>query len=182
MVTVSNLLLFATGYIVWSLTEYCLHRWGGHHRACKGRVFHNAHTKHHRDPDFFESTAMKLTLGLLLSSLVALPLSFAVGAVGAAALVIGFSAGQCTYEIIHRRIHTHAPIGWMGRALRRHHLYHHFGNPDLNHGVITRFWDRVFGTFEPVQQVKVPRKMALRWMVDERGSLAPRFADEYTLR
>ena len=46
-------------------------------------------------------------------------------------------------------------------------VYHHFHNPKVNHGVTTRFWDRVFGTFECIEKVKVPKSMSMDWLVEE---------------
>jgi hypothetical protein len=49
----------------------------------------------------------------------------------------------------------------MGKALRKYHFHHHFGDPKMNHGVTTRFGDRVFGTFETPDIVYVPEN--IRW-------------------
>ena len=41
--------------------------------------------------------------------------------------------------------------------------------------------DRVFGTMERPDIVRVPRRMALPWLVDDSGELLPEFADDYRL-
>jgi hypothetical protein len=54
----------------------------------------------------------------------------------------------------------------------------------MNHGVTVRFWDRVFGTFEPTlrETVKVPRKMVLPWLVDGAGSPVERYQRHFLIR
>ncbi|MBK7504004.1 MAG: sterol desaturase family protein [Bacteroidetes bacterium] len=71
------------------------------------------------------------------------------------------------YESTHFRYHSAEPLVKPFILLRKHHFYHHFHNPKVNHGVTTRFWDRVFGTFECIEKVKVPKSMSMDWLVEE---------------
>ena len=73
--------------------------------------------------------------------------NFAVGPAGIT-FAVGFIIMYGTYEVIHRRIHTHAPLNAWGEWARRHHLVHHHVAPKLNHGVTTSLWDHVFGTWK----------------------------------
>jgi hypothetical protein len=50
-----------------------------------------------------------------------------------------------------------------------------------NHGVTSPLWDKVFGTYEAPAQVRVPRRLAMIWLVDEQGELRAEFADRYVL-
>jgi hypothetical protein len=50
-----------------------------------------------------------------------------------------------------------------------------------NHGVSLPLWDHVFGTYERPTQVRVPRRLALPWLVDDEGELRPEFVDDYVL-
>ena len=50
-----------------------------------------------------------------------------------------------------------------------------------NHGVTLPLWDKVFGTAEAPAVVRVPRRLALPWMVDEAGELRPELANDYVL-
>ena len=76
---------------------------------------------------------------------------------------LGIAAGYLFYEVLHRRIHVAAPFGRYGRWARVHHLAHHFGRADANHGVTSPLWDWVFGTRAPRATVKVPRKHAAKF-------------------
>jgi hypothetical protein len=47
--------------------------------------------------------------------------------------------------------------------------------------VTTPVWDAVFGTRLPVARVRIPRRMASPWLLDEKGDLRAEFVDEYDL-
>jgi hypothetical protein len=50
-----------------------------------------------------------------------------------------------------------------------------------NHGVTTAVWDRAFGTYEHPERVRVPRRLALPWLVDGAGAIRPEFRADYEL-
>jgi len=97
--------------------------------------------------------------------------------------VAGLLLFYTAYEVVHRRMHTHAGIGSYGRWLRRHHFYHHFVNPDMNHGIISPVWDIVFRTYRPVGTIDVPHKMRMSWLVDPKtGNVIDDYAGTFQLR
>jgi len=170
------------GVLSWTLLEYLLHRFLGHDRRTWPNTFANEHTRHHSEGDYFAPTWKKA-----LVTVVAVPLATAV-----AALALGLKLGAVfgvslvgmyvTYEVIHRRAHTHRGIGRYGRYLRRHPFHHHFANPRANHGVTSPLWDFVFGTWEAPGRVRVPVKLQMRWLVDPRtGDVHANLAAHYEL-
>jgi hypothetical protein len=50
-----------------------------------------------------------------------------------------------------------------------------------NHGVTWSLWDRAFGTYEAPGRIRVPRRMAMAWLVDEAGEVRPEHAGDYEL-
>jgi hypothetical protein len=50
-----------------------------------------------------------------------------------------------------------------------------------NHGVTVDWWDRAFGTLERPEKVRVPRRMAQPWMLDDDGELRAEYTDDYEL-
>jgi hypothetical protein len=42
-------------------------------------------------------------------------------------------------------------------------------------------WDLVFGTRQVTERVRVPRRLALPWMLDDDGALRPEFTRDYEL-
>ena len=67
------------------------------------------------------------------------------------------------------------------RWRRKNHFAHHFADPRLAHGVTTPVWDSVFRTRLEVAKVRVPRRLAMRWLVDDGGELIDAYAFDYTL-
>ncbi len=158
------LLVCIAGIITWTLTEYLLHRFLGH--LHKGKNFFKAeHLQHHAKANYFAPAYKKIMAALLVSgalcALITMFISFNVGI----AFTAGFMGMYGLYEITHYRFHSKDPIARPFIVLRKHHFYHHFHNPKMNHGVTSRFWDRVFGTFKQVEKVQVPRQMVMPWLV-----------------
>lgn len=158
-------LLFILGMITWTFTEYALHRGLGHKRKRKN-PFTVEHLLHHKKVNYFAKPIKKVISACLVFSLMMLLLSL----IGNLSIALSFSSGfiwmYLIYEMVHRRIHTHAPHNQYGRWMRKHHLHHHFKNPRVNHGVTTPFWDWVFGTLEIPNTVRVPQNLILKWMLD----------------
>ena len=50
-----------------------------------------------------------------------------------------------------------------------------------NHGVTLKLWDRVFGTLEPAGRVKVPRRLAPAWLMDDDGAIRPEYRFDYEI-
>lgn len=183
------------GAVAWSASEYAIHRFLGHGpkrsepKGLLGRLsprglayeFNREHLAHHSDPTYFAPTSHKVAAaGIAISSVTAALAPF-VGLRGAGAFALGFTAAYGSYELLHRRIHTHPATGPYGRWARRHHLAHHYRTPRENHGVTSDVWDRVFRTRLPVEQLRVPRRSAPVWMTDARGALHSELAEDYRL-
>ena len=160
-----DILALVSGIVAWTFTEYMLHRFLGHEH--KGNnFFKDEHTVHHARSNYFAPAWKKGILAALVSSVlvafIALISTFNV----AISFVSGFTSMYIFYETTHARFHRKAPVARAFIVMRKHHFYHHFHNPRVNHGVTTRFWDRVFGTYRDVESVSVPRKMMMNWLVE----------------
>lgn len=173
----------ALGMFMWTLGEYVLHRFFMHHLHGKG-IMSREHLEHHVTSSWsFDYTHLLSWAGLLLVGFGAwMPLAWwLVDLRFGIALAVGWTVGYFLYEYHHAMAHLRAPSGRYGRWLRKHHFHHHFGHPMSNHGVSTLIWDRVFGTYEVPQQVRVPRRLALPWMVDATGAMRAEFTTDYAL-
>ncbi|CAA0078773.1 Uncharacterised protein [Halioglobus japonicus] len=171
---------FLAGAVGWTFTEYVLHRFVFHGSGARG-LGAKEHRRHHAQVDYFAPAWQKglaaLAATAILFPLLALLVGPAIGAAG----TLGFVAMYVLYEVLHRRAHTHPPRGRYGRWRRKNHFAHHFADPRLAQGVTTPFWDFVFGTRLSVAQVRVPRRLAMRWLVDQHGEVCPAYAADYTL-
>lgn len=175
----SYVIAFILGALGWTLAEYILHRGWGH----KGRAknpFSTEHLAHHADVSYFAPTYKKAIAAASLMVVMGPLLYWWLSWTGVAAAT-GFVGMYILYEVIHRRLHTHRGLTAYGRWARRHHLHHHYRRPNLNHGVTTPIWDFVFGTLEVPDEIRVPRRNALDWMLDESGEIRSELVGEYVL-
>ena len=128
------------GLIVWTFAEYWIHRELYHHAPFVSKY----HDLHHEAP--------KALIGIpsFLSSAIVLLLSYAPFVAFAPVFADGFACGAligyALYMLVHHATHhwTIEPGDWLYSA-RVRHLAHHY-HDDANFGVVTGFWDRVFGT------------------------------------
>ena len=134
-------LLFAIGWIAWTLTEYLMHRFVFHHFP----VFTAMHLAHHDEPHALIGTPTFVTLAAF-AALVFWPVHVFAGLEEASALSAGMMSGYLAYVGVHYFVHNVGSRGlpWLKRLIRLHAIHHH----DIHHnfGVTTDFWDRVFGT------------------------------------
>ncbi len=172
--------LLLLGALTWTFAEYLLHRFAGH--VWRKNPFGVEHTRHHIEGNYFAPSLKKAAymtpVAVAQTALftLALPLPMAV------AYGVGLWGGYLLYEVIHRRAHTHPPRHAYGRWRRRHHFWHHFGDARVNHGVSLPLWDHVFGTHRAPGLIKVPRKLAMSWLLDDAGQIREELREDYALR
>lgn len=175
-----SLVAFLSGAVGWTLAEYLLHRFV-FHGSSPNALGAREHRQHHARPDYFAPWWQKglaaIVATVLLLAIVWLPL----GRGAAIPFTLGFIGMYLLYEVLHRRAHTHPPRGRYGRWQRKNHFAHHFADPRRAHGVTVPWWDRVFGTRLEVKQVRVPRRLAMRWLVDQHGDVWTDHAADYVL-
>jgi sterol desaturase/sphingolipid hydroxylase (fatty acid hydroxylase superfamily) len=174
-----KIIAFILGICLWTLAEYLMHRFLGHEH--KGKNFFKAeHFQHHAVANYFAPAYKKMILAILVSVVFLLTLNLLLPFDVSLAFVLGFAGMYTLYERTHYRFHAKDPLAEPFIILRKHHFYHHFHNPAKNHGVTTRFWDRVFGTFVRVEKVKIPQKMSMAWLVSG-DEIKPEYAGHFQL-
>lgn len=177
-------LAVAVGWLLWTLGEYLLHRFAMHELRGKG-MMSREHLLHHVRADWrLAYTNVLSWVGIgLVGGAVWLPLTWWLtgSALLGLAVAVGWAVGYFFYEYQHAQAHLRGPAGTYSHWLRLHHFHHHFGHPMSNHGVSVPWWDRVFGTLERPDRVRVPRRLAMGWLLDEDGELRAEFADDYVL-
>jgi sterol desaturase/sphingolipid hydroxylase (fatty acid hydroxylase superfamily) len=175
----------AAGWALWTWAEYMLHRFAMHHLHGKG-MMSREHLEHHVTSGWsFSTTHLLSWTGMLLVGFLGwaplVSLVFGLGWIVGLTVAVGWAFGYFFYEYQHMVSHLKAPKTRYQRLVRRNHFHHHFGAPMRNHGVTTPFWDHVFGSFERPDKVRVPRRLALAWLVDADGEIHPEFRDDYVL-
>lgn len=174
-------LFFILGVLFWTFLEYCIHRFLGHQNKAT-HIVRIEHKRHHAERDYFAPWYKKLLFALvfLCFSTLFWCLFFSIGY--ALSFSVGLALMYIVYEATHKFFHIKEPKIKYGLKMRKHHFYHHFGNPKLNHGVTTSFWDKIFGTFQPTENIQVPKNMAMRWLFDERNNFKNKYKQHFILR
>ena len=137
------------GYVVWTLTEYWMHRIVFHFEPDEGvgaRLHWIIHGVHHDHPNDPMRLVMPPSVSVPLAALFYGAFFLVLGSPSAPALGSGFLAGYLLYDMTHYHVHHHKPRTRIGRRLRESHMRHHFQDDTRGFGVSAPYWDRVFGT------------------------------------
>ncbi|CAM4193862.1 sterol desaturase family protein [Corallococcus exiguus] len=169
--SVGRVLLFIPlGLLTWVVMEYCIHRfffhWEGKGRLTQ-RVHEIAHGYHHKYPDDSQRLVMPLIVTIPLSSLIGGLLWMVGRPAQMLPYFVGIVWGYVTYDTLHWATHHRTPKTAWGRALRAHHMAHHFATPDRNFGISNRWMDMLMGSGG--RQAPLPRPPS-----PERPSKPPR--------
>ncbi|MHC4392328.1 MAG: sterol desaturase family protein [Planctomycetota bacterium] len=168
----------ALGALTWSFLEYWIHRELGHIAPPK-LSFTKEHLAHHKDPSYFAPTRKKVRATAMFAAGIMAVLVPWLALELAGAFTVGFLFLYTAYEIVHRRVHTHAPIGFYGRWTRRHHYYHHFNNPKMNHGVTSPVWDILFRTHVRPKIIQIPERFVMPWLLEPSGEIRAKLKGDY---
>ena len=139
------------GYLLWTFSEYWIHRAIFHFEPEDGIgarlhwMVHGVHHDHPNDPlRLVMPPAVSVPLAALFLALFVVilgtPLGWSVGA--------GFLAGYLAYDMLHYALHHHRnPRTGLERRLRELHMRHHFEDETHGYGISAPWWDLVFGTY-----------------------------------
>ena len=142
------------GLFLWTVAEYLLHRFLFHYHArtpAAEKIFFLFHGIHHAQPQDKTRLVMPLPVSIPLAVLFygLYTLVFSVG-LGAAQWVnptmAGFLIGYLAYDLIHYATHHWPMRSRVAKYLKRHHMIHHYKNPEIRFGVSSPAWDLVFKT------------------------------------
>jgi sterol desaturase/sphingolipid hydroxylase (fatty acid hydroxylase superfamily) len=143
------------GMAVFTLVEYSIHRWLLHDPRSSLYHLHEAHHNHPETP-----SAFLFPTSIVVLTLVWLFLIHVVHMQSASFFLAGVSAGYCYFGTLHHVEHTtrinQIPFRWLQKRWAAHSVHHHI--EENNFGVITSFWDYVFGTHQ--KQNKRKRQQA----------------------
>ncbi len=142
------------GLLLWTFTEYTLHRFLFHYKPRtprQERVFFLFHGVHHYQPQCKTRLVMppivSIPLALVFYALYYLVLGLILGAPQwIAPMFSGFIFGYLVYDMTHYATH-HLPMrSGVLKYLKRHHMIHHYKTPEKRFGVSSPLWDVVFRT------------------------------------
>lgn len=150
--------LFVFGVLVWTLTEYLLHRFIFHYEPKSNwgkRLHFLTHGVHHDYPNDTKRLVMPPSVSIPLALLFYGLFYLVAGPNYVGLFFAGFIFGYIGYDEIHYATH-HAPLkGRVGLWLKHHHVLHHYRDPNKGYGVSSPLWDYVFGTMEEAEEKQV---------------------------
>lgn len=139
------------GLFVWTLVEYCLHRFLFHldQYLPDHPVFLTLHFLLHGVHHYLPMDQYRLVLPPTLFVVLAYPfyrlvfglLPFYMACSGFAGGTLGYIMYDCTHYFLH-----HTKLPQFMQELKTYHLEHHYKNYELGFGVTSKFWDVIFNT------------------------------------
>jgi dihydroceramide fatty acyl 2-hydroxylase len=141
--------LGAGGLIVWTFTEYAMHRFVFHlapRSAVHRRLQFIVHGVHHEDPDDPTRLLMPPAPAAITAAALYVVFRMVLGSEWIDPFFAAFLMGYLAYDYTHFVIHRRSPRTRLGRYLRRRHMRHHFVTPDARWGVTSPLWDWIFRT------------------------------------
>jgi sterol desaturase/sphingolipid hydroxylase (fatty acid hydroxylase superfamily) len=137
-----------------TLAEYFVHRF-----MHWGIIYPKGHKYHHEsgDPRTYLRDFIDYGTGAVLVGWLGFSISVPVG--------IGWALGAFAYAGIasyaHQLQHANANlVFWMPRPV--HRLHHVYGMTSHNFGILVDWWDRLFGTYLPVEWPRPPARRRFR--------------------
>jgi sterol desaturase/sphingolipid hydroxylase (fatty acid hydroxylase superfamily) len=141
MSTNARFAAIVAGFAAWGFLEYSIHRWVGHGPPSIAR---RGHAMHHSDYMAPIAAPVFVVMGGAFLIWAALALLAGTGVAGL--LVCGLYIGYNHYALVHHVLHHHEALARVGlQRLERGHRIHHVRH-DVNFGVTSTLWDRIFRT------------------------------------
>lgn len=144
-------LMFPLGWVTWQFMEYFIHRHVFHWEGIgpKTRRLHDIlHGFHHKYPDDNTRLVMPLGASLPLAVVIWGGLSLLERPALTTPYFVGIVLSYLWYDFTHWSTHYRKPLTAWGRAIRAHHMSHHFADVDSNFGLSHRYIDRLMGTLK----------------------------------
>ena len=145
---VSGIALFVGGWLLFTLAEYCVHRYLYHMPATserRARIQYTMHGVHHEYPKDKTRLAMPPIITVFVASLLFVIFRFVFGSYVFGVLG-GFTFGYALYLFVHYAIHAYSPPKNFLKFWWHHHSQHHYRQDEVAFGVSTTLWDHVIGT------------------------------------
>ncbi len=148
-------LLLLSGWLAWTFTEYCMHRFEDHGEHTKdGSKPEKLHHHHHKHPtEIAISPLHRIGLIALCAGLIFLAVWLNNWVTVIPGLVIGFTS----YTFVHWFLH-HKISASIFPELHRFHIHHHCKHPDKCFGITVTWWDHLFGTV-PVKNTEITERI-----------------------
>ncbi len=137
-------LYFLGGLLIWTVTEYVLHRFIFHYHPTSefGKKMHFIfHGVHHDYPRDKKRLVMPPSASIPLASLFYFLFSLLLQQKLLFAFFPGFLLGYLVYDMMHYAMHHHNFKNPVLKKIKQHHMLHHYQDPTKGYGVSSSLWD-----------------------------------------
>lgn len=138
---------YIIGLVVWSLTEYVLHRFIFHFvpKSSWGLRLHFIfHGVHHDYPKDRLRLVMPPSVSIPLAALFYFLFSLIFSKAALYCFFPGFITGYLIYDMLHYAMHHYNFKSPVMKRIKDHHMLHHYQDETKGFGVSSSFWDIIF--------------------------------------
>ena len=141
--------LALAGIFAWTFMEYFIHRFVFHYHPTSKigkRLLFILHGVHHDYPQDSTRLVFPPALSLPLAVLFYFLFLLIVGPVMVNPLFVGFISAYLFYDMLHYATHHVNVKGKWFKMMKKHHMDHHYRNPNEGYGFTSKIWDYIFQT------------------------------------
>lgn len=135
---------FVGGLIIWTITEYVLHRFVFHYHPTSefGKKIHFIfHGVHHDYPRDKKRLVMPPSASIPLATLFYFLFSLFLEKQFLFSFFPGFLLGYLVYDMMHYAMHHHNFKHPVLKKIKQHHMLHHYQDASKGYGVSSSLWD-----------------------------------------
>jgi 4-hydroxysphinganine ceramide fatty acyl 2-hydroxylase len=149
LTTLAIIMLMFFGIVIWTLTEYTLHRFIFHYEPKTKfgeRIHFMFHGVHHDYPSDSRRLVMPPSISIPLALLFYVLFYYLLGSTYIQPFFVGFLTGYLLYDMTHYAVHHFNMHNKFWLAIKNHHMRHHYLNSRKGFGVSSPMWDDIMGT------------------------------------
>ncbi len=139
-------LYFLVGLLIWTITEYFLHRFIFHYHPTSefGKQLHFIfHGVHHDYPRDKKRLVMPPSASIPLATAFYFLFSLILNSTFLFAFFAGFLLGYLVYDMMHYAMHHHNFKNPVLKKIKQHHMLHHYQDSTKGYGVSSSLWDNI---------------------------------------
>ncbi|RZJ89722.1 MAG: fatty acid hydroxylase [Chryseobacterium sp.] len=137
------------GILIWTLTEYVMHRYVFHFypKSEWGKKIHFIfHGVHHDYPNDAKRLVMPPSASIPLALAFFFLFQYLLPAGTIYAFFLGFISGYLVYDMTHYALHHANFKNGFWKKLKQHHMLHHYSDSTRGYGVSSDIWDKILGS------------------------------------
>lgn len=139
--------LFLLGLLLWTVTEYFLHRYIFHYQPSSkwgNRIHFIFHGVHHDYPRDAKRLVMPPSASIPLAVVFYFLFDLVFSKPALYSFFPGFVTGYLIYDMMHYAMHHYNFKSSLMKRVKQHHMLHHYSDSTKGYGVSSKLWDAIF--------------------------------------